>query len=63
METYVKDRDLRGVALAIVRGTRLVYAKGYTYAEPAPIYPEVLPDTLFRRRASRRCSPRSLFGG
>lgn len=49
METYLKDHNLRGAALAIVRGTQLVYAKGYTYAEPAPTYPDVLPTTLFRQ--------------
>lgn len=49
MEKYVKDRDLRGAALAITLGTRLVYARGYTFAEPAPIYPDVLPTTLFRQ--------------
>jgi Beta-lactamase/Bacterial tandem repeat domain 1 len=49
METYLTDHNLRGAALAIVRGTQLVYAKGYTYAEPAPIYPDVLPTSLFRQ--------------
>lgn len=49
MQTYVKNHNLRGAALAITRGTRLVYAKGYTFAEPAPIYPDVLPTTLFRQ--------------
>ncbi len=49
METYVKDHNLRGVALAITQGTRLVYAKGYTYSEPAPTYPDVLPTTPFRQ--------------
>lgn len=49
IETYVKAHNLRGVALAIVRGTKLVYAKGYTYAEPAPTYPDVLPTTVFRQ--------------
>jgi CubicO group peptidase (beta-lactamase class C family) len=48
IEAYVKDHDLRGAALAVVQGTRLVYAKGYTWAEPSPIYPDVLATTLFR---------------
>jgi CubicO group peptidase (beta-lactamase class C family) len=47
MESYMKDHNLRGVALAIVLGTRLVYAKGYTYAELD--YPDVLPTTPFRQ--------------
>jgi CubicO group peptidase (beta-lactamase class C family) len=49
MEKYVRDTDLRGVSLAITLGARLVYAKGYTFAEPAPIYPDVLPTTLYRQ--------------
>jgi CubicO group peptidase (beta-lactamase class C family) len=49
MQSYVKNHNLRGAALAITRGTRLVYAKGYTFSEPAPTYPDVLPTTLFRQ--------------
>ena len=49
MEAYLKAHNLRGVALAITRGTELVYAKGYTWAESAPTYPDVLPTTLFRQ--------------
>jgi CubicO group peptidase (beta-lactamase class C family) len=48
MENWMKDTKARGAALAIVRGSKLVYAKGYTYAEPEPIYPDVLPTTIFR---------------
>ena len=48
MEKYVRDRNYRGAALAIVEGTRLVYAKGYTFAEPEPHYRDILPTTLFR---------------
>jgi CubicO group peptidase (beta-lactamase class C family) len=48
MEKFMKDTKLRGAALAIVRGNRLVYAKGYKYAEPEPIYPDVWPTTIFR---------------
>jgi CubicO group peptidase (beta-lactamase class C family) len=47
METFLKDVNVRGAALAIVEGTRLVYTKGYTLAEAS--YPEVLPTTLFRQ--------------
>ena len=38
---------LRGASLAIVSGTRLVYARGYTWAEP--VYPDVQPTTFFRQ--------------
>jgi CubicO group peptidase (beta-lactamase class C family) len=46
MEDFIKAHQLRGAALAIVQGTRLVYARGYTYAEPN--YPDVQPTSLFR---------------
>jgi Beta-lactamase/Bacterial tandem repeat domain 1 len=36
----------RQAALAIVNGTKLVYARGYTYAEPD--WPQVQPTTYFR---------------
>jgi CubicO group peptidase (beta-lactamase class C family) len=49
MEKVMKNKKIRGAALAIVRGNKLVYAKGYTYAEPEPIYPDVLPTTIFRQ--------------
>ena len=49
MQKYVKDQNLRGAALAIVRGTRLVYARGYTFAEPAPAYADIGPQTPFRQ--------------
>jgi CubicO group peptidase (beta-lactamase class C family) len=49
MEAFVKAHDLRGVGLAITRGTRLLYAKGYTNAEAAASYPDVLPTTPFRQ--------------
>lgn len=46
MEGYVRHQNLRGAAIAIVAGTRLVYTKGYTFAEAN--YPDILPTTLFR---------------
>jgi len=46
MENYLRAHGMRGAALAIVEGTRLVYAKGYTFAEPD--YPDIEPTTLFR---------------
>lgn len=46
MENYVKAHGFRGAAMAIVEGTRLVYAKGYTFAEAG--YTDIEPTTLFR---------------
>ncbi len=43
----MKLNGVRGAALAIVNGTRLVYAKGYTWA-PSD-YPDVQPTTFFRQ--------------
>jgi CubicO group peptidase (beta-lactamase class C family) len=42
----MKQSNIRGAALAVVSGTRLVLARGYTWAEPD--YPPVQPTTLFR---------------
>lgn len=56
MDAYMRDSNLRGTALAIVQGTRLIYAKGYTFAEPAPTYPDVLPRHCFVKRAFQRRS-------
>lgn len=47
MKNYVESENLRGAALAIVKGRRLVYARGYTNAEAS--YPDVQPTTLFRQ--------------
>lgn len=47
METYVRAQKVRGVALAIVKNRRLVYARGYTNAEAS--YPDILPTTAFRQ--------------
>lgn len=47
MRDYLEAENLRGAALAIARGGRLVYAKGYTYAEPG--YPDITPQTYFRQ--------------
>jgi CubicO group peptidase (beta-lactamase class C family) len=49
LEKYVKDENLRGAALAIVLDTRLVYARGYTFAEAAPAYHDIQPTTPFRQ--------------
>ena len=42
----MKESSIRGAALAIASGTRLVLARGYTWAEPD--YPDVQPSTVFR---------------
>jgi CubicO group peptidase (beta-lactamase class C family) len=47
MNQYLQTENLRGAALAIARGGRLVYAKGYTHAEPG--YPDLTPQTPFRQ--------------
>lgn len=47
IETFLKATDIRDASLAIVDGTRLVYAKGYTWAEPS--YPDSQPTTLYRQ--------------
>jgi CubicO group peptidase (beta-lactamase class C family) len=47
MKHYVESENLRGAALAIVKGRQLVYARGYTNAEES--YPDVKPTTLFRQ--------------
>ena len=48
MKDYCRAQNFRGTAMAIVEGTRLVYAKGYTLAEPDPQYRDIQPTTLFR---------------
>jgi len=47
MELAMDVNRLRGASLAVVVGTRLVYARGYTIAEPS--YPDVQPTTFFRQ--------------
>ena len=47
MQAVMTANGLRGASLAIVNGTRLVYARGYTWAEPG--YPDVQPTTFFRQ--------------
>jgi CubicO group peptidase (beta-lactamase class C family) len=43
----MKINQIRAAALAILKGAKLVYAKGYTWAEAD--YPIVFPTTLFRQ--------------
>jgi CubicO group peptidase (beta-lactamase class C family) len=47
LEQYVRAQNLRGAALAIAHGRRLVYARGYTHAEAG--YPDVKATTPFRQ--------------
>ena len=47
IKDYMQSENLRGLGLAIARGTQLVYAKGYTFA--GADYPDVTPQTLFRQ--------------
>jgi CubicO group peptidase (beta-lactamase class C family) len=46
MESYVKAHNIRGAAIAIVEGTRLVFTRGYNFAETG--YANTEPTTLFR---------------
>jgi CubicO group peptidase (beta-lactamase class C family) len=47
IETMMRAHGMRGVALAITRGSRLVYSRGYTWAEDD--YPTTQPETRFRQ--------------
>ena len=47
IEAYMRATGLHGIGLAITDHTRLVYAKGYTWA--GKDYPDVQPTTLFRQ--------------
>jgi len=46
IQVFMQANGVRGAALAIVNGVKLVYARGYTWAEPG--YPVTRPTTLFR---------------
>ena len=46
MKAYMKQNNLRGGALAVVKDGRLVLAHGYTFATPNT--PQVQPDSVFR---------------
>lgn len=47
MRQAMERHRIRGAGLALVRGAKLVYARGYTLAEPG--YPKVKPTTRFRQ--------------
>ena len=44
MRDTLQAANVRGASVAVVNGTRLVFARGYTWSEPG--YPTVLPTTL-----------------
>jgi len=46
IQQAMKDSPVRDASLAIVHGTKLVYARAYTLAEPG--WPQVQPATCFR---------------
>jgi len=46
MRDTLQASGVRGASLAVTQNTRLVFARGYTWAEPG--YPVVLPTTVFR---------------
>lgn len=47
MTGFVRDKKIPGAALAVARRGRLVYSRGFGYADPAAKTP-VKPDALFR---------------
>jgi len=47
MQAAMQRHRIRGAALALVHGGKLIYARGYTLAEPG--YPAVQPVTRFRQ--------------
>jgi hypothetical protein len=49
MHTVMETYGVRHAALALVKGTRLLLARGYTYAEPG--YPTAQPTTTFRQES------------
>ncbi len=44
--------DVRGLAVAITRGPKLVYARGVSFGEPD--YPPILPETPFRQASNSK---------
>jgi len=50
----MKDSPVRHASLAIVHGTKLVYARGYAMAEPE--WPAVQPTTGFRMASVSKCA-------
>lgn len=46
MQETLEASNVRGAAVAVTDNTRLVFARGYTWAEPG--YPAVQPTTVFR---------------
>jgi CubicO group peptidase (beta-lactamase class C family) len=54
IQQAMKDSPVRHASLAIVHGTQLVYARGYTMAEPD--WPIVQPTTCFRMASVSKCA-------
>ncbi|QMW23747.1 serine hydrolase [Sandaracinobacteroides saxicola] len=52
MGDIIKDRNLRGLAIAVGHRTRLLYARGYTFAEAG--YPDITPETRFRQASTSK---------
>lgn len=46
VERFMKAHAQRGTSVAVIDGTRLVFVRGYTFAEAA--YPDTEPTTIFR---------------
>ena len=46
VETFMKDKGTRATGVAVTRGGRLVFARGYTWGEPD--YPVTEPTSMFR---------------
>lgn len=52
MQNYMQQTNTRGGELAVVKDGRLVFARGYTWAEPG--YPQTQPTSLFRIASSSK---------
>jgi len=48
MQKFMQNSNVRAAAFAVVKGTSLVFAHGYTYAETLSGYPVTEPRTRFR---------------
>lgn len=46
IEQFMKDHQLNASAFAVINGNKLVYAKGYRWADTN--YPEITPESTFR---------------
>jgi len=53
MQGYMQRYDIRNASLAIAKGSKLVYARAFTWAEPG--YPIAQPTTSFRVGSCSKC--------